>query len=676
MLQGPLHKVRTPVFRYLHTAGTFRIRQCWLPVCVLCLASLSGAGQSYNGNMVLTSQAEVDAFSYTHVYGSLTVTGNDIVNLDGLSELEQVGGGGAYVGLNIKDNPLLHSAVFPNLHTLNSSVNNYFRDNAVLTTIAFPGLITFGGMLEIYLNPGLVMLDMGALQTLEDYSSLYILDNQALVTVDLGELQTVGDFCTWDILNNISLNTLALNNLQFIGEIDKFEIANNSALSNCCFLVPFLVNGDWPQNIFVSGNAAECSSAAEIEEACEVTDTDGDGVDDDEDAFPLDPNESVDTDNDGLGNNQDTDDDGDGIADAGDNCPLTGSAFPYATLLNYTLYSTKETDLKNSTVQGGIGVAGANKKAKLQHNSLVTGFVQAADIDLHNSLINGGGSYPYPDNPAYGAANVLLPVFQYNQTSGSSGPDLEVPAGQTMTIHTANAVYDKIELMAGATLVVGAGVGTLAATEIKAGEGARIAFAGHTTVLVDKKVDLDKYCTVEPEGDFTVNFWIEKDFSLKEGNEFTANVYALKKIDSKGKAGQMNSLTGLFISDDKIDSEYTGWSGHADCSQGAQSLLAPAAGGAPAFRAVAAAPSLQVYPNPAVHSIRIQSAATEYKTSFTIHDLYGRLVWQQEAAGGEASLKVELDGSRFAPGIYIVRASTAGGIQSQRLVIAKPEGRD
>jgi len=48
------------------------------------------------------------------------------------------------------------------------------------------------------------------------------------------------------------------------------------------------------------------------------TDDDGDGVIDEDDAFPLDANESLDTDNDGIGNNTDTDDDGDGVIDEDD----------------------------------------------------------------------------------------------------------------------------------------------------------------------------------------------------------------------------------------------------------------------------------------------------------------------------------------------------------------------
>ena len=51
-------------------------------------------------------------------------------------------------------------------------------------------------------------------------------------------------------------------------------------------------------------------------------DSDGDGVADLDDDLPLDPSETVDTDDDGVGNHTDTDDDGDGIADADDPLPL------------------------------------------------------------------------------------------------------------------------------------------------------------------------------------------------------------------------------------------------------------------------------------------------------------------------------------------------------------------
>jgi len=52
------------------------------------------------------------------------------------------------------------------------------------------------------------------------------------------------------------------------------------------------------------------------------TDSDGDGISDTEDAFPNDPNEWLDTDGDGIGNNSDIDDDNDGITDENDAFPL------------------------------------------------------------------------------------------------------------------------------------------------------------------------------------------------------------------------------------------------------------------------------------------------------------------------------------------------------------------
>ena len=54
----------------------------------------------------------------------------------------------------------------------------------------------------------------------------------------------------------------------------------------------------------------------------ETIDTDEDGIGDNSDAFPQDPNETVDSDEDGIGDNADTDDDNDGVADDDDAFPL------------------------------------------------------------------------------------------------------------------------------------------------------------------------------------------------------------------------------------------------------------------------------------------------------------------------------------------------------------------
>jgi cyclophilin family peptidyl-prolyl cis-trans isomerase len=54
-------------------------------------------------------------------------------------------------------------------------------------------------------------------------------------------------------------------------------------------------------------------------------DDDNDGLNDTADAFPYDANETLDTDGDGIGNNADADDDGDGIDDTIDNCQFVSN---------------------------------------------------------------------------------------------------------------------------------------------------------------------------------------------------------------------------------------------------------------------------------------------------------------------------------------------------------------
>ena len=76
----------------------------------------------------------------------------------------------------------------------------------------------------------------------------------------------------------------------------------------------------WPgEPISNGGNYIIPSSNLAI---CPPVDSDGDGVIDEDDHFPSNPSEWLDTDGDGTGNNADSDDDGDGTPDSQDNYPL------------------------------------------------------------------------------------------------------------------------------------------------------------------------------------------------------------------------------------------------------------------------------------------------------------------------------------------------------------------
>ena len=83
----------------------------------------------------------------------------------------------------------------------------------------------------------------------------------------------------------------------------------------------------------LDGDGVENDNDAYPNDNSEHTDTDGDnigdnadvdddndGLNDTDDAFPLDASETLDTDGDGIGNNGDADDDGDGVTDTMDNC--------------------------------------------------------------------------------------------------------------------------------------------------------------------------------------------------------------------------------------------------------------------------------------------------------------------------------------------------------------------
>jgi hypothetical protein len=117
---------------------------------------------------------------------------------------------------------------------------------------------------------------------------------------DVGTTQTITLTVT-DPLGNTSASTTQVT----IQDIDSDE----DGTDNCQDAFPLDPSEDTDTDGDGTGDNAD-------------TDDDNDGTPDTEDAFPLDPSEDTDTDGDGTGDNADTDDDNDGTPDTEDAFPL------------------------------------------------------------------------------------------------------------------------------------------------------------------------------------------------------------------------------------------------------------------------------------------------------------------------------------------------------------------
>jgi hypothetical protein len=132
-------------------------------------------------------------------------------------------------------------------------------------------------------------------------------------------------------------------------------------------------------------------------------DDDNDGVLDWQDAFPLDPSESVDTDSDGIGNNADTDDDNDNVPDNEDQDPLDPTigrptqiisvlGDPFGVIGNYT-----SVDIGYNTSNGNNQLPGLG--FRIHYSSEFLSLIDAVDIFPEDLIVSAEG--PFPDSENY-----------------------------------------------------------------------------------------------------------------------------------------------------------------------------------------------------------------------------------------------------------------------------------
>ncbi|MDH7447669.1 T9SS type A sorting domain-containing protein [Aquimarina sp. 2201CG14-23] len=157
------------------------MRKLLLLVMGMLISNVLLAQNVYNGNLTLTSQAEVNAFNYSEIQGNLTIRetipGN-IIDLSTLTSLEKLEG-----GLFVKSNKNIQNLNgFSNLTAVNgtlqiegnanlenlsglSGIERVTRDllihnnHKIKTLTAFNNLVVLGGKLSVHWNTGLTSMD-------------------------------------------------------------------------------------------------------------------------------------------------------------------------------------------------------------------------------------------------------------------------------------------------------------------------------------------------------------------------------------------------------------------------------------------------------------------------------------------------------------------------------------
>ncbi|MFN0015198.1 MAG: right-handed parallel beta-helix repeat-containing protein, partial [Saprospiraceae bacterium] len=270
-------------------------------------------------HLVLTSQAEVDAFALnypncTMMSGNVTINDGDfsanITNLNGLSNLTSIGGSlrlslgcdgltdlsglnnlttidvdlfifdcDALINLNGLNNltsigreldiyssdALVNFTGLDNLLTIGEDAE--IHSNDVMTSLdGFVSLHSVGGRISLYDNALLTNLDgFGALTTIEDNISIF--DNATLTNLN-GLINVTSLVDNIYLSNNAALTSLT--GLDNLGQIVSLIILDSPNLSDCNVpsICDYLANPANPASI--SGNATGCNTRVEVDAACDA----------------------------------------------------------------------------------------------------------------------------------------------------------------------------------------------------------------------------------------------------------------------------------------------------------------------------------------------------------------------------------------------------------------------
>ena len=234
------------------------------------LIATAADAQIYTGNLSLNSQEQVNAFAYSEVTGSLTISGSDIVDLSALSPLTRVG-----TYLSISDNTALTQVNgFQNLTEVGWGI--YVWENTGLVSFSgFDALLHTGDNIDFWFNDSLVTVS--GFDSLQSVGwSLEFGGNAALKSIPrFKSLETINS--SLFVLDNASLTRIT--GFPALQHVDwSMGILSNATLATLCgFYDYFSANGSFTGegDFMISGNDPSLPSPTTIEDIlgagpCEV----------------------------------------------------------------------------------------------------------------------------------------------------------------------------------------------------------------------------------------------------------------------------------------------------------------------------------------------------------------------------------------------------------------------
>jgi len=229
-----------------------------------------GSASCLPGNYNFCTQADIDNFEFafpdcTELEGMVTISGNDITNLDGLHMLKTIRG-----DLFIKNNDSLTDlSGLESLDTIAGGLE--IGDNEALTSLTGLESLTeigiyFGGDLRITNNN--LLPNLSNLNNITKIGGgIYIYNNETLTGLEgLEHLAHIGGWLY--IVENQSLT-----NIDGIFKINKTELSNlylwyNPVLNSCAIpCVCYLIDKS-PDHVTIQNNTFGCNTIEEVDTSC------------------------------------------------------------------------------------------------------------------------------------------------------------------------------------------------------------------------------------------------------------------------------------------------------------------------------------------------------------------------------------------------------------------------